>query len=276
MDKELKTKQITSYTGELFDYESNFSNEYNQIGELHNIILNDISSKWETFTSGKAYPGKDLYYYTIKKTFELTISEEKEPELLSFADTLLAELRAGNSQTKNNAKETTESRKLFYVNEMKSFMKNIKNGYFDDFFNDVNKFLDDNVTDNAIGKILEIEQKVFYSTMNAEAKKLYLIFCSVAKYSYLNLNQLMQHDYVLFFGKSVFEKGLFTGKGGMIWADAVGAVKGAIEGGTTGSVVGPVGTTAGAIIGGVSYGALSSATEYAIEQTVVQWIENIF
>lgn len=100
-----------------------------------------------------------------------------------------------------------------------------------------------------------------------------MIFCSVSKYSLINLERIQSDIDSPFYG-------FIQTKGAQhrdaILADAAGAIEGGYEGAVAGTAGGPAGSVIVGAIGAVCVGGLSTAVEVGLKKKVSSWIDSWF
>ena len=260
--------KMFSYDGTTFHYDTKFINPFENIGQKHNQLFSILADNWKNFNNME-YFNKDFLDFTVLNTYELFPNNDIE-SLMSTEDFSNLIIQQNNSCDGD----------LSYVEEMEKFFSQFPNDFYHEFINDVEKFAYGDLSyEEQLALVSVIEQKVYHTKISSEVKDYYLIFCSVAKYSLINIEKIA-HDpsspFYQLINNRLQGKGKLSGNGDIIFADACGAVKGAQMGAEAGMAAGPEGAVILGAVGAVGVGALSSAVEGGINRKIIKWLDRIF
>ena len=257
--KEKKTnidEPLISYTGNEFMFDFEYQNPHNHLGEKHNQLVNELFVKWNSFVAeNEAEGGQEdelivkLFAYAVPRSQEICGMKLEEYGVTEykFVEAIINDV---STYAELNYMEMLE----------KHFGENHPDNYLDEFFDEFStRFgLDADLTFLDPIEIRIIEQKIMHSNIGENAKNDYLIFCAVYRYSLENMQERYKQGEPLVTGVS----------GGVVYADAAGAVRGAFMGAKAGVAGGPGGVALTATIGAVCVGALSSGGEALLEEHV--------
>lgn len=263
-----KNESLLSYTGEKFDLNNEFVNEFNNYGVYHNELISLIDKKWDI------YKNEELFDFALSSTETIT------------------NISINNSSLGLNQ----EYFKSYILNELKKYefenYIDVVAEIYADYFNDeeLNLFIKD-IKDVSYGnyeveemynKINIIEQKIFNSSISEEGKKIGMIFCAVYKYSLQNIQEILNNPNSNFYAPlcdriyNSKESNTNEGYGDAVLADAAGAAKGARMGITAGVAGGPGGSALLGTVGAVCIGGISTAVEVGIKKKISEWIDSWF
>lgn len=261
-----KHESLLSYTGEKFDLNNEFVNEFNNYGVYHNELISIIDKNWDIYTN------KELFDFAFSSTETIT-----------------------NINIDNSSLDLSqESFKSYILDELKDYefenyidiIAEIYTDYFND--EDLNLLIKD-ISDVSYGnyeveemfnKINIIEQKIFNSSISEEGKEIGMIFCAVYKYSLQNIQEILSNPssnfYVPLCDRIYNSKESNEGYGDAVLADAAGAIKGARMGITAGVAGGPAGSALLGTVGAVCVGGISTAVEVGVKKKITEWIDSWF
>lgn len=231
---------------------------------MHNQLFSIIADNWKNFNDLESF-NKDFLDFTILKTYEFFPSYNVE--------SLMSTEEFSNMVIQQNISDDED---LSYIKQIEKFFSQFLNDFYHGFIDDIEKFAYSDLSyEEQLALISVNEQKIYHTNISSEVKDYYLIFCSVAKYSLINVEQIA-HDPNSPFYQLIMDrlqgKGKLSGHGDAVLADAIGAGRGACHGAAAGAAAGPGGAVILGAVGAVCEGGLSTAVEVGIKQNFVKWL----
>lgn len=256
---------MSSYTGEVFYFDSNYHNPFDSIGIKHNILVSELFSNWDAFmTNIEEENGNEedlvaeLFAYAVPRTQELCYTNLNT---MGIRDSLFVENLVSDADLYKNLNYSEQLTQLFSINHPNDYL----NDFFMEFFTRFYENADLTNLDDIEIKILE--QKILHtSSIGESAKNDYLLFLAVYRYSLENLKE---------WNTNPQKPGFLCGtiKGSDVLADAIAAVKGGIAGAKAGVAGGLVGSAILGTVGAVCGGALGTAVEVGVKQNIEKVID---